>query len=89
MTPKDVLLQVANDPILLEIPHWIISWRPGRRDNRLSTINRNNGFVCREKDGCASDVIRFGPEVGLKIALKSIAEALGDSSCLPSNPPVE
>lgn len=41
------------------------------RDSRLSSL-RNNGFVCKEKDGSPSSIIRFGPEHGLNIALKAI-----------------
>ncbi len=50
----------------------LIEWR----DDRLSMPMRNNGFVVKEKDGTASDVIRFGPETGVRIALLALADHL-------------
>ena len=41
---------------------------------------RANGCVVREKDGSDSSVIRFGPEVALKIGLKAISEHLKENS---------
>jgi len=49
----------------------LIEWR----ENRLSTFNRGNGLVVREKDGGASDIIRFGPETALRIGIKAILKA--------------
>jgi hypothetical protein len=68
---------LANDEGLLEVGRQaiedaLVEWR----DERLSTLNRANGFVIREKDGKESNIIRFGPEHGLRIALLAIAKAL-------------
>lgn len=49
----------------------LIEWR----DARLSELGRNNGCVVKEKDGTASNVIRFGPEKALRIGLKAMLEA--------------
>lgn len=46
------------------------------RDSRISEPFRGNGFVIREKDGNLHPIIRFGPEAGLGIALRAIAEHL-------------
>ncbi len=71
------LLKIVDDPVLLEIGRKAIEdeliWF---RDERLSEFSRNNGLVCREANGKPSDVIRFGPEVAVKIALKAIAAHL-------------
>lgn len=69
--------RVANDERLLEIGRQaveatLIDWR----DSRISEIGRANGLVIREKDGSESSVIRFGPEMALRIGLKAIAEEL-------------
>lgn len=71
------LLQVAENDELLEIGRLAIEDALVTfRDSRLSEFTRNNGFVIRERDGKASEVIRFGPETGLQIALKAIHEHL-------------
>ena len=41
------------------------------RDNHICTL-RNNGLVCKEKDGTPSTVIRLGLEQALLIAIKAI-----------------
>lgn len=71
-----VLETISEDKELLEIGRRaiedeLVEWR----NDRLSTFNRNNGLVIREKDGKESSVIRFGPEDALRIGLKAIAEA--------------
>ncbi len=53
----------------------LIEWR----DSRMSMVGRNNGFVVKEKDGTNSHIIRFGPEVGVRIALLALADHLGTS----------
>lgn len=73
MTKADII-KLADDEALMEvgrlaIENELIEWR----DDRLQTM-RNNGFSIREADGQASSIIRFGPEVGLRIALRAIAE---------------
>lgn len=70
-----LIRQWANDPKLLwevarsAIEYELIQWR----DDRMFVI-RNNGFVVKEKDGSDSHVIRFGPEVGVRIALLALAD---------------
>lgn len=44
------------------------------RDSRISMPARANGFVIREFDGSSSDIIRFGPEIGISHALKALAD---------------
>lgn len=47
------------------------------RDSRMSMgVNRRNGLVIYEKNGQRSDIIRFGPEVAVKIALLALANHL-------------
>jgi hypothetical protein len=48
----------------------LIEWR----DERLSMPHRNNGLVCKERDGTPSDVIRLPIEWALKIGLEAIAD---------------
>lgn len=70
-----VLREVAEDDRLLwevarrAIEDELIEWR----DNRMFVL-RNNGFVVKEQDGAPSEIIRFGPEVGVRIALKALAD---------------
>lgn len=67
---------LADDPALLEIGRKAVEdVLIEFRDDRIS-VARNNGLVCKEKNGTPSDVIRLGTEVALKIALKAIAEHL-------------
>jgi hypothetical protein len=73
------LRALADDDALLEvgrkaIEDALVEWR----DSRISTL-RSNGFVIRERDGGGSSTIRFGPEDGLRIALKAIADHLEPS----------
>lgn len=71
------LRRLADDHALLyEIPRRaiedeLIDWRDNRR-----FVLRNNGFVVKESDGSPSDIIRFGPETGVRIALLALAEHL-------------
>jgi len=68
--------EIAGDVKLLEIAREAIEETLlGLRDARIST-GRNNGLVCREKDGTHSNVIRMGPEQAMKIGLEAIADAL-------------
>ena len=68
----DLLWTVARRAVEDELVDW--------RDNRRSQPFRNNGFVIKEKDSTPSDVIRFGPEVGVRIALRALADHLGAAS---------
>lgn len=71
-----LLRRIAVNPELLEIGREAIEDALiEHRDMRLSAL-RNNGFVCKEKDGTPSAIIRFGPETGIIIALKAIAAHL-------------
>ena len=63
---SDELLEVGRRAIEKTLIEW--------RDSRLSTMDRNNGLVVREKSGEYSNIIRFGPEMALRIGLKAIAE---------------
>jgi len=54
------------------------------RDSRLSQL-RANGLVVKEPDGTPSDTIRFGPETGLKIALRAMAEYLTRTAARRTN----
>ena len=72
-----VLRHLADDVELMEVgrkavENALVEWR----DSRLSMLRRNNGLVIREKDGKESSIVRFGPEVGVAIALRAIAEHL-------------
>lgn len=46
------------------------------RDGRLSAINCGNGFVCREKDGKPSDIIRLSTKQGLSIAINEYLKVI-------------
>lgn len=46
------------------------------RDSRISILGRNNGLVCKEKDGTPSHIIRMGFEQAMAIAVKAILEKL-------------
>lgn len=49
----------------------LIKWRNGR----ISQCFRANGLVCREADGTESSIIRFGPEIALRIGLRAMLDA--------------
>jgi hypothetical protein len=75
------LKEIYEDPKLLEIGRRaieseLIEWR----DSRRSQFSRANGLVIREKDGADSSIIRFGPEMALRIGLEAIAEHLNDTN---------
>lgn len=72
-----VLRRLAADEKLMEvgrkaIEETLVEWR----DAGLSQLQRNNGLCIRYKDGTACSIVRFGPEVGVSIALKAIADAI-------------
>jgi len=67
--------QIAADKSLLNVgrcavQNVLIQWR----DSGICALNRGNGLVIKERCGHHSDLIRFGFEVGFRIALKAIAE---------------
>lgn len=68
------LESVAADDRLLEIGRKavedaLIEWR----DMRMSEFTRGNGLVIREHNGKDSHIIRFGPELALRIGMNAIA----------------
>ena len=65
---NDELLEIGRKAIEDELVQW--------RNDGLSTMMRGNGFCIKSKDGTPSSIIRFGPEVGLKIALQAIEKHL-------------
>ncbi len=74
---RTVLASMADDDAIMELGRRAIEKAlVDIRDVRKSEFTRNNGLVIREKNGTASDVIRFGPETAVRIALKAIAEHL-------------
>jgi hypothetical protein len=50
------------------------------RDERISVLNRANGFVIRERDGTPSDIMRLGTRDGLRIGVRAYLEALEAAS---------
>lgn len=72
LAENNELLEVGRKAIEDELVEW--------RDSRLFVLGRGNGFAIREKDGSPSDVIRFGAETGLRIALKAIAKTLSEGA---------
>lgn len=67
LADNDDLMEIGRQAIEDELVEW--------RDGTMFTL-RNNGLVIRNKDGSHSHIIRFGPEVGVRIALKAIAQHL-------------
>jgi hypothetical protein len=77
----DEISKLADDTKMIEvgrkaIEDTLIEWR----DSRLSELSRGNGLVVREADGTPSEVIRFGPETALRIALRAMAEHVRSST---------
>lgn len=74
---RALLRKVAESPELLEIGRAAIeAVLIDYRESRISTLNRGNGLVVREKNGEKSSLIRLGPEDGLRIGLTAIADSL-------------
>lgn len=74
------LLEIANNDELMEIGRKAIEDSLiSLRDSRTSLL-RNNGLVCFEKDGKPSSIIRLGPEHAVRIALEAIATHLKENS---------
>lgn len=69
------LRELADDEVTLwniarlAIEDELVKWR----DDRMFVL-RNNGFVIKEEDGTPSNIIRFGPESGVRIALRALAD---------------
>lgn len=75
-----LLAGIANDDELLEVARKAIEdVLIGFRDSGIGMV-RNNGLVCKYRDGSNSDIIRLGPEDGMQIGLKAIAEHLARGS---------
>ena len=64
---SELLWTVARAAIEDELVKW--------RDDGMFVL-RNNGFTIKYADGAPSEVIRFGPEVGVRIALRALADHL-------------
>ena len=76
MKNEKSLDSIAEDDELLEVGRLAIEdFLIEMRDSRIFVL-RNNGLVCKEKDGEDSSVIRCGPEVALRVGLKAIAREL-------------
>lgn len=77
VTLSDELVSVAMDATLLEVGRKAIETSLMEfRDLGISEMFRNNGLVIKGKDGAVSSIIRFGPETGLYVGLRAIAEHL-------------
>lgn len=84
MNEAELLNKIADDDALLEIGRKAIEDALIEfRDCRTSVLQRGNGFCIKEKDGSASEIIRFGPELGLHIGLKAIAAHLNSAPPSP------
>jgi hypothetical protein len=46
------------------------------RDDRISVLNRANGFVVREADGTESSIMRLGTRDGLEIGIRAYLDAV-------------
>jgi hypothetical protein len=84
----DQLRKIVCDEALMEIGRKaiedaLIEWR----DARLSELARGNGLVIREANGEPSNIIRFGPELAVSIALGAIADHLNSTNGVPPSPP--
>lgn len=62
---NDLLTPEAMERARKVVEDELIDWR----DSGLFTL-RNNGLAVRNKDGSGSEIIRFGFEDGLRIAIK-------------------
>jgi len=75
------LRELADDQELLwtvaraAIEDELVEWRDAGR-----FVLRNNGFTIRYADGTGNEIIRFGPEVGVRIALKALADHLEEAA---------
>jgi hypothetical protein len=68
-----LLDDIGKDEELLEIGRLAVELI-ARRDSRIGIIGRNNGLVCKERNGEPSDIIRMPPEEAIRIALDAIAD---------------
>lgn len=69
---SDLLWTVARRAIEDELVEW--------RDSCMFVASRSNGLVIKSRSGEPSDIIRFGPEVGVRIALRALADHLEATS---------
>ena len=75
MKPSELIHRILADESLVEVGRKAIEDRLVEfRDSRLSCPLRGNGLVIREFDGQPSNIIRFGPETAITIALQAILE---------------
>ena len=76
LTPeqRELLRTIAgNEAMLYIIRHVVEDALIDFRDSRIAQI-RNNGLVCKEKDGSPSSVIRFGIDHAVRIGLNALAD---------------
>lgn len=74
LSKDEAALAVGVAAVEAELLEW--------RESGLQMGPRGNGFVIKTEAGEASSVIRFGPEVGVRVALKAIAASLDGSGSL-------
>lgn len=71
------LRELANNEGLIELARRAVEDAlVDLRESRVSLPFRNNGLVCKERDGDDSSTIRLGLEDGVRIGLRAIADAL-------------
>ena len=72
---RDFLRKITGNPVLLEVIRRAIEDELiDLRDRRMWLGMPNNGFVCKDKDGEPSSVIRFSTAAGVKLGLLALAE---------------
>lgn len=74
MLDAKTLRELANRPDLLEVARRAIEATLLEFRDMGIFVPRNNGLVCREKDGTESSVIRLGSEQAMRIGLNAIAD---------------
>lgn len=71
------LLLLVDDAAAIEAARkYIETYLIEARDGRMSMLACGNGFVVREQDGRASNLIRLDTAGGIQMALRAIAEHL-------------
>ena len=70
-------LQMLEDEALVqEACRAIFRSLENYRDSRLSTVAVGHGLVIKEEDGAPSAVIRFAPDIAVRLALTAMANRL-------------
>lgn len=73
---KMTLEEIISNHELLEIGRKAIEAILIDRRNSRIFILRNNGLVCKERNGDPSNIIRMGPEEAIIIGLEAISNHL-------------